>query len=117
MECIICYETITEDNKYQTPCNHVFCDHCIIKWMEVYRICPLCRNPIESKKIKYQINMFYQVFHKGSKLRFQGKLVAIDHLNYGVRYTFREISHSSRPMPDVFWSFNNMANITPIVNF
>jgi hypothetical protein len=116
MECTICFENITKENKYQTKCNHVFCNSCITNWLLLNLTCPMCRNPIENQNIIYQINSFYQVFVKASKLHFQGKLIAIDLWNNGVRYTFSEIRNSSRPMPNVFWSFNDMSDFTKIIN-
>ena len=39
LQCSICYE----QGDYQLVCGHVFHKHCITKWKEVNRSCPLCR--------------------------------------------------------------------------
>ena len=53
MECVICYEMLTE-NMLVTRCNHAFCQKCIINYLSEYNeSCPVCRHP-------YQIFMFVE---------------------------------------------------------
>ena len=39
--CPICISNINE--YVETPCNHKFCNECIIKWIETNNSCPYCR--------------------------------------------------------------------------
>ena len=41
-QCSICYD----QGDYQLHCGHIFHEHCIAKWKQVNRSCPLCRAPI-----------------------------------------------------------------------
>ena len=41
-QCSICYE----EGDYQLHCGHFFHSHCISKWKERSRSCPLCRAPL-----------------------------------------------------------------------
>ena len=45
-ECVICFELYTK--QYMLPCNHTFCDTCIIQWFYKYHqnICPLCKKNV-----------------------------------------------------------------------
>lgn len=47
-ECIICLsEIIPEKNDYMiTPCNHVFHENCLEKWMVNNNTCPICRGEL-----------------------------------------------------------------------
>ena len=53
-ECPICYENI----RYPSciiPCNHMFCEPCINKWLMTKQTCPVCRidcNLYSDNKIK-----------------------------------------------------------------
>ena len=42
-ECPICFEKITYPSCIK-PCDHMFCNKCIVKWMRKHKSCPLCRN-------------------------------------------------------------------------
>jgi hypothetical protein len=44
-ECSICFcELQPEDKTNILPCQHVFHDSCVIKWLKNKRTCPLCRS-------------------------------------------------------------------------
>ena len=45
-ECVICFELFTE--QYKLPCNHTFCDMCIIQWLFQCQqnSCPICKNNV-----------------------------------------------------------------------
>ena len=58
-ECPICFENITFPSCIK-PCNHMFCNKCIVKWMKKHKNCPLCRelctldiNKEETKEYSY----------------------------------------------------------------
>lgn len=43
-QCTICLEDFGDvDNVLATPCNHVYHEVCIVKWLETSHMCPLCR--------------------------------------------------------------------------
>lgn len=42
-ECSICLNTETNNFVKISNCEHIFHHHCIIKWLEINRQCPLCR--------------------------------------------------------------------------
>lgn len=46
--CPVCLETINENNKYVTPCKHIFCQECILQIakneQDIIIKCPLCRD-------------------------------------------------------------------------
>lgn len=51
VECAVCYNDI----RYPTcvkPCNHIYCNKCIIRWLQKSNKCPLCRKEIEIEDIK-----------------------------------------------------------------
>lgn len=51
-QCTICFNSITEENRCTTECNHIFCKKCIDLWFDQGKnSCPLCR-----KKIDYFIH-------------------------------------------------------------
>lgn len=46
-ECPVCYDPMTHNNSYETPCGHRFHVNCLIKWRdEAQTTCPMCRNRI-----------------------------------------------------------------------
>ena len=58
-ECPICYGKITYPTCLK-PCNHMFCNKCIVKWFKKQNNCPLCRHKCsmdidkeESKEYSY----------------------------------------------------------------
>ena len=56
MECAICFDTIK--NSCMTPCNHVYCYNCLIKWIvKGGLICPICRSFI------YEINVSNKILY------------------------------------------------------
>jgi len=40
-ECSICLGTLV--NPVNTVCNHTYCYHCLISWLEYNNTCPICR--------------------------------------------------------------------------
>ena len=64
VDCPICYEKIMhlENNYYITPCNHVFHEDCLERWMNEQMTCPMCRANLPRKtKLelpKYKTNYF-----------------------------------------------------------
>lgn len=52
-DCPICFNEITDINKYSTECEHDFCKSCLDKWFDRGKVsCPNCR-----KEIKYIYNI------------------------------------------------------------
>ena len=44
--CVICFDDITEEDQYKTPCNHIFHLACVKK--QIKSECALCRGPLPS---------------------------------------------------------------------
>ena len=61
-ECVICFELFTE--QYKLPCNHAFCDTCIIQWLFQCKqnSCPWCKKHVfsthDEKQHFYLIHAF-----------------------------------------------------------
>jgi hypothetical protein len=43
MACSICFDEMTTDTRYVSPCNHEFHHSCMIQWLSTKDTCPLCR--------------------------------------------------------------------------
>ena len=53
ISCSICLDDVSEDDTYETECNHIFCKDCLDKWFSRgNKECPLCRQIID----KYRDN-------------------------------------------------------------
>ena len=50
LECSICMADVDVSGRAHmvTPCDHVFHDRCLQKWLRVKRECPVCRAPLPS---------------------------------------------------------------------
>ena len=46
MDCSICYEEISSETEFKTPCNHVFHKVCLSPWLQQKNTCPNCRAQI-----------------------------------------------------------------------
>lgn len=46
IECPICLQVHVKNVK-KTPCNHLFCGHCITKWLSKNKACPICMSDIQ----------------------------------------------------------------------
>ena len=42
-DCPICYENNNEKNWVELPCRHKFHNECILEWLKIKNICPVCR--------------------------------------------------------------------------
>lgn len=43
-QCSICFEEyVAQDTVLQLPCEHVFHDQCITRWLKLHGTCPVCR--------------------------------------------------------------------------
>ena len=57
-KCMICLELFKNgDNFIILPCMHFFHQECIINWMNVNNVCPLCKFEFTSSKIIYTKDM------------------------------------------------------------
>lgn len=60
-QCTICFEDIRCPSCIK-PCNHMFCNPCIKKWLKKNNTCPLCREECNMyKHIDYnkQLHSYY----------------------------------------------------------
>ena len=48
--CVICLDTVENEDGVLLDCGHVFHKECIRKWSERKAICPLCKNKINLEK-------------------------------------------------------------------
>ena len=56
-ECPICYDTMTNNSSYETPCGHRFHMNCLLRWKgEEKNTCPMCRTTIFT-----DMNMYFPV--------------------------------------------------------
>eukprot|EP00917_Polyrhabdina_sp_WS-2016_P032961 GHVP01070308.1.p1 GENE.GHVP01070308.1~~GHVP01070308.1.p1 ORF type:complete len:630 (+),score=82.89 GHVP01070308.1:2083-3972(+) len=49
VQCSICSEVLSRPGI--TPCGHIFCMHCILKWLSTKSMCPICRVPLYISKL------------------------------------------------------------------
>jgi len=63
MECPICYDVISEENKYITSCKHIFHEKCIERWFQHSYKCPMCRN----SKFNISIEEYDKNYWKNNK--------------------------------------------------
>ncbi|PPD70782.1 hypothetical protein GOBAR_DD32347 [Gossypium barbadense] len=48
-ECMICLDEFSDGNEIALmPCQHVYHDACIVKWLKASHLCPLCRYQMPS---------------------------------------------------------------------
>ena len=48
LDCSICLNSLDNETKCITNCNHEFCIDCIEKWLNINKInCPLCRQQLK----------------------------------------------------------------------
>ncbi|NWW57975.1 TOPRS ligase, partial [Ifrita kowaldi] len=55
--CPICRDA-RDDLTYVMPCLHQFCLACIMRWAEMQRVCPLCREQIEGVRFSVQTDSY-----------------------------------------------------------
>ncbi|KAL2294825.1 hypothetical protein Nmel_008578 [Mimus melanotis] len=55
--CPICRDA-RDDLAYVMPCFHQFCLACIMRWAEMQRVCPLCRELIEAVRFSVQTDSY-----------------------------------------------------------
>lgn len=55
--CSICRDA-RDDLTYVVPCLHQFCLACIMRWAEMQRVCPLCREQIEGVRFSVQTDSY-----------------------------------------------------------
>ena len=54
-ECKICYDERKESSA--TPCGHIFCWDCILKYSHYKGECPICRSKLQAKDIVRLVNL------------------------------------------------------------
>lgn len=50
-DCPICYESPKQG--VTLPCSHIFCELCIVEWLDKERTCPVCRAQVEFESTAY----------------------------------------------------------------
>eukprot|EP01025_Chloroclados_australasicus_P017360 TRINITY_DN18836_c0_g1_i1.p1 TRINITY_DN18836_c0_g1~~TRINITY_DN18836_c0_g1_i1.p1 ORF type:complete len:453 (+),score=43.61 TRINITY_DN18836_c0_g1_i1:188-1546(+) len=53
-QCPICQERLSQTGMFPTKleCGHIFCEDCIMEWLERDRTCPMCRSNIKPPGLK-----------------------------------------------------------------
>ncbi|XP_016160110.1 PREDICTED: uncharacterized protein LOC101808884 [Ficedula albicollis] len=64
--CPICRDA-RDDLAYVMPCLHQFCLACIIRWAEMQRVCPLCRELIEAVRFSVQTDSYIDCVFSSSE--------------------------------------------------
>jgi len=54
-QCLICNEKIK--NPVVVRCGHMFCQDCLVRWLDIKAACPLCKRQIDRKKLLYVTNL------------------------------------------------------------
>jgi hypothetical protein len=51
--CVICQEKLGEskDDKLQLKCEHIFCNRCILAWLNKHKKCPLCKIDLSDQNL------------------------------------------------------------------
>lgn len=52
MECVICMESIENQDLSFVPCGHLFCTPCITRSLEEIGVCPLCIEPARVRDLR-----------------------------------------------------------------
>ncbi|KAG6546661.1 hypothetical protein Mapa_011850 [Marchantia paleacea] len=47
-ECPICLEKVKDKTAFLHTCEHVFCFDCIMTWVKIKSICPMCKKQLKS---------------------------------------------------------------------
>ncbi|RCV36421.1 hypothetical protein SETIT_7G317900v2 [Setaria italica] len=48
--CAVCFQSYEEGDRIRTmPCAHGFHESCIIRWLGISRLCPLCRFALQAE--------------------------------------------------------------------
>lgn len=95
--CPICLSTITTTRlAILSPCSHAYCTHCILKWSDVKRTCPLCNTTFDSWLHRFD-------FRKRRFDRFTPTPVNSESEGYGfrrpIRFGFARRREESRRLP------------------
>eukprot|EP00242_Pyramimonas_sp_CCMP2087_P010464 CAMPEP_0198219698 /NCGR_PEP_ID=MMETSP1445-20131203/75712_1 /TAXON_ID=36898 /ORGANISM="Pyramimonas sp., Strain CCMP2087" /LENGTH=98 /DNA_ID=CAMNT_0043897209 /DNA_START=389 /DNA_END=682 /DNA_ORIENTATION=- len=45
------------EDPVRTPCDHLFCRHCVNQWLERSKTCPTCREALEPEQLKKERNI------------------------------------------------------------
>ncbi|RMC01065.1 hypothetical protein DUI87_22329 [Hirundo rustica rustica] len=64
--CPICRDA-RDDLAYVMPCLHQFCLACIMRWAEMQRVCPLCRELIEAVRFSVQTDSYIDCIFTNSE--------------------------------------------------
>ncbi|XP_004300907.1 PREDICTED: RING-H2 finger protein ATL22-like [Fragaria vesca subsp. vesca] len=48
--CTICSDGLADQLIARMPCSHCFHEHCIVRWLKISHLCPLCRYPMPISK-------------------------------------------------------------------
>ncbi|ESN94976.1 hypothetical protein HELRODRAFT_179816 [Helobdella robusta] len=50
LTCSICMEVVRHPK--ETPCEHTFCQKCLMDWIKISPTCPICRQPMQARDVK-----------------------------------------------------------------
>ncbi|XP_067672519.1 uncharacterized protein [Haliotis asinina] len=63
-ELVCCICTFVLDEPMETPCQHVFCKHCIETWLGHRRTCPSCRKKVTRRDLKTVLPLVQNILNK-----------------------------------------------------
>lgn len=51
LQCSVCWEDfVLKETVYQLPCQHVYHETCIRRWLELHGTCPICRQNLSGNE-------------------------------------------------------------------
>ena len=53
-KCLLCFSNRTDATLIE--CGHIFCWHCLTKWLQYKHFCPTCRRSVKSNRMVYLYN-------------------------------------------------------------
>lgn len=72
--CVIC--TMVLEHPVQSPCEHIFCNDCIVKWLSIKETCPVDQSSLRVQDLKSVPRYFRNLLDKMEILCDFGKLRA-----------------------------------------
>ena len=60
--CCICANVFEDPT--ESPCRHVFCRECILRWLQEGNTCPICRSPLRLRDMKPSLPLLKNIIGK-----------------------------------------------------